>query len=92
MDYIMIERVAFSKLIEKIKSIQALAQKIEDKKSIPGWLDNQEVCQVLGISPRTLQTLRDKKVFGRSRKDNKFHYKRSVIERFLKSNYIKGKK
>ena len=24
------------------------------------WLDNQDVCQILNISPRTLQTLRDR--------------------------------
>lgn len=92
MELVFLEKSAFDKLIEKIKSIQVLAQKIEDKKTITGWLDNQEICQVLDISPRTLQTLRDKKVFGRTRKGNKFYYKKSVIESFLKSNYKKGKK
>ena len=27
------------------------------------WLDNQDVCQMLNISPRTLQTLRDNGTF-----------------------------
>lgn len=31
----------------------------QGSKSLNRWMDNQEVCQQLNISPRTLQTLRD---------------------------------
>ena len=32
-------------------------------KGLGDWLDNQDVCQMLNISPRTLQTLRDNGTF-----------------------------
>ena len=32
-------------------------------KGLDDWLDNQDVCQMLNISPRTLQTLRDNGTF-----------------------------
>ena len=35
-----------------------MASRGNDKR-LGDWLDNQDVCQMLNISPRTLQTLRD---------------------------------
>ena len=50
---------------EMVTSIQMLKEKLENlkgrqtSKSLDDWMDNQEVCQQLRISSRTLQTLRD---------------------------------
>lgn len=49
--------------------MKAMASRGNDKKFFASkankfergdWLDNQDVCQILNISPRTLQTLRDR--------------------------------
>jgi AraC-like DNA-binding protein len=52
-----------------------------------GWLDNQDVMQVLHISPRTLQTLRSNGTLPFSRIKGKFYYKVSDLEALLNSNY-----
>ena len=39
--------------------MKKMASRGTDKK-LGEWLDNQDVCQMLNISPRTLQTLRDR--------------------------------
>lgn len=39
--------------------MKKMASRGTDKK-LGDWLDNQDVCQMLNISPRTLQTLRDR--------------------------------
>ena len=48
------------------------------------WLDNQDVCQILNISPRTLQTLRDNNgTLAYSQINRKVYYKPEDVERIL---------
>jgi DNA-binding transcriptional MerR regulator len=47
------------------------------------WLDNQDVCQMLNISPRTLQTLRDNGTLAFSQINRKVYYKPEDVERIL---------
>ena len=47
------------------------------------WLDNQDVCQMLNISPRTLQTLRDNGTLAYSQINRKVYYKPEDVERIL---------
>ena len=42
-----------------VEQMKKMASRGNDKK-LGDWLDNQDVCQMLNISPRTLQTLRDR--------------------------------
>ena len=58
-----------------------LTDKLED------WLDNQNVMQILHISPRTLQTLRSNGILPFSRIGNKLFYRRSDISRILNNHY-----
>jgi hypothetical protein len=51
------------------------------------WLDNQDVMQLLHISPRTLQTLRSNGTLPFSRIKGKFYYKVSDLNALLESNY-----
>ena len=47
------------------------------------WLDNQDVCQMLNISPRTLQTLRDNGTLAYSQINRKVYYKLEDVEGIL---------
>ena len=47
------------------------------------WLDNQDVCQMLNISPRTLQMLRDNGTLSYSQINRKVYYKPEDVERIL---------
>jgi len=49
-----------------------------------GWLDNQDVCQMLNISPRTLQTLRDNGMLAYSQINRKVYYKHEDVESILR--------
>jgi len=52
-----------------------------------GWLDNQDIMQILHISPRTLQTFRSNGTLPFSRIKGKFYYKVSDLEALLENNY-----
>ena len=47
------------------------------------WMDNQDVCQQLRISPRTLQTLRDNGTLAYSQIGHKIFYKPEDVLRIV---------
>lgn len=60
-------------------------------KGMDEWLDNQDVCFLLNISPRTLQSYRDMGKIGFCQINHKIYYKVSDIEKLLKSNNTNSK-
>lgn len=78
-----------------MKRIEALADKTEDlcrntgDKSLQKWLDNQEVCQLLGISKRTLQTYRDNGTLPYTQINHKIYYRPQDVEQAI--NKLKSK-
>lgn len=62
--------------------------KLDDFKDT--WIDGSDVMQILSISKRTLQTLRDEGTLNFSRINGKFYYKVSDIEKLLESHYTKN--
>ena len=56
--------------------------------TLEDWLDNQEVMQLLHISPRTLQTLRTNGTLPFSRIRKKLYYRKQDILKILADNYI----
>ena len=52
-------------------------------KGLGNWLDNQDVCQMLNISPRTLQTFRDNGTLAYSQINRKVYYKPEDVESII---------
>ena len=86
MEVISIERSTYEELLTSFNSfvaqMRAMADRSTDKK-LGNWLDNQDVCQMLNISPRTLQTLRDNGMLAYSQINRKVYYKPEDVERIL---------
>ena len=61
----------FSRFTERMDALLAK----QGSKLLNGWMDNQEVCRQLNISPRTLQTLRDNGTLAYSQINHKVFYK-----------------
>ena len=60
-----------------------LCRRCSDKRENK-WLDGQEVCRLMCISPRTLQTLRDSRKIAFAQVNRKFYYRPEEVERLLK--------
>jgi len=88
MQVITIESEAFQQLINQIDEIKS---KLNEKKKPLSevWLDNQDVCELLHISKRTLQNYRDTNKLPYSQIGAKIYYKASDVEAFLNNNYNK---
>lgn len=92
MNVVTIESEAFQRIMNKIDGLEARFAEIAKKAANPmseTWLDNQEVCELLKISKRTLQTYRDEKMLPFSQINHKIYYRASDLERFLKKHYTK---
>ena len=85
MEIINIEAKTFEAMLSKFESfatrMERLCHLYGDKES--EWLDNQDVCMLLNISPRTLQTLRDNGTLAYSQINHKTYYKPQDVEKAL---------
>ena len=96
MEVISIERSTYEELLTSFNSfvtqMKAMAGRGTDKR-LGEWLDrsnlfaclskNQDVCQILNISPRTLQTLRQNGTLAYLQIEHKIYYKPEDIERII---------
>ena len=86
MEVISIERSTYEELLTSfnnfVSQMKAMAGRGTDKR-LGEWLDNQDVCQILNISPRTLQTLRQNGTLAYSQIEHKTYYKPEDVERIV---------
>ena len=78
MEVISIERSTYEELLTSFNSFVTKMKEIAcrgNDKGLDDWLDNQDMCQILYISPRTLQTLRDNGTLAYSQINRKVYYK-----------------
>ena len=67
------------------KTYEALCRECDEKR-MGRWLDNQDVCQILNISLRTLQTYRDNHTLPYTQIGYKMYYKPEDIERLIEQS------
>ena len=85
MEIVNIEARTFEAMLSTVEKfatrVEHLCRQYGDKES--DWLDNQDVCMLLNISPRTLQTLRDNGTLAYSQINHKTYYKPQDVEKAL---------
>lgn len=84
MDIIAIERKTFGQMKERFKDfsrqVRNLCGNNQDKEQ---WLGNDDVCNLLQISKRTLQLYRDNGILPSSQIGRKCYYKVSDVEQLI---------
>lgn len=90
MEIVAIEKKTFLLMKERLKEFSTQIKEIcgENKKE-DEWLDNQDVCQLLKISKRTLQTYRDNGTLAYSQIGYKCYYKKVDIEKLIEISIVK---
>ena len=90
MEIVAIEKRTFEQMMQRFedfaKQVNALCGKNQSNEN---WLDNKQVCELLKISSRTLQTYRDTGVLPFSQIGRKCYYKAIYIEQFINQQQIK---
>ena len=57
----------------------------ENSRSMDDWIDNQEACMLMGVSPGKLLQLRRRRALPYSHIDRKVYYRRQDIIRFMEN-------
>jgi len=86
MEIVIIEKKAFDLLLESVKALNRKVELLEETaadKILSKWLDNEEVCRLLNICPRTLQDMRDKRDLACTQVSRKFFYRPADVEQFI---------
>ena len=87
MEIVSIEKKTFEMMLASFnalseKKVAALRRK-SDGGRLERWLTGEEVCGQLRISPRTLQSLRDRRLIGYSQINRRFYYKPEEVRRLI---------
>jgi len=86
MEIVSIEKRTFEELVAKfdrfVRRMDAICHR-HGEKTMDKWMDNQDVCQMLNISPRTLQTLRDNGTLAYSQINHKTYYRPEDVQRIV---------
>lgn len=91
MEIITIESSAYKELLAKIDRIEHHILSVNvgaDGNKVNVWLSSKEAMSLLGISPRSLQRLRDKKQINYAMFGRACRYHISEIERLIKDSII----
>lgn len=86
MEIVSIEAKAFEEMAKLLEHASGLVGDICERhkpKTMNQWMDNQEVCLLLGISPRTLQTLRDNGTLAYSQISHKIYYRPEDVRKLM---------
>ena len=86
MEIVSIEKRTFEAMVAKfdqfVRRMEAICQR-HGEKTMSEWMDNQDVCRMLNISPRTLQTLRDNGTLAYSQINHKTYYRPEDVQRIV---------
>lgn len=83
MNAVIISKEVFEEMAGKLERLSCRVNEILERKEgrhLSKWMDNQDVCQHLRISPRTLQTLRDNGTLAYSQIGHKIFYKPEDVQ------------
>ena len=87
MEVIVISQEKFEEMVGKFNRLSDRVNEIIGKREegkLNRWMDNQDVCQQLRISPRTLQTLRDNGTLAYSQIGHKIFYKPEDVQSIVR--------
>ena len=86
MEIVSIEKRTFEAMVAKfdqfVRRMDTICHR-HGEKTMSEWMDNQDVCRMLNISPRTLQTLRDNGTLAFSQINHKTYYRPEDVKRIV---------
>ncbi|MBP1617555.1 MAG: hypothetical protein H6Q14_1382 [Bacteroidetes bacterium] len=80
-----------NKIEEKIDTLENILREKSDQEINSKWIESVKIPKILGISQKTWQTYRDKRLIPFSQIGSKIFVKRSDLEKFMQSHYIESK-
>ena len=80
-----------NKMEQKLESLENILRDKNEEEINSQWIESVKIPKILGISPKTWQTYRDKRLIPFSQIGSKIFVKRADLEKFMESHYIESK-
>jgi hypothetical protein len=81
MEIIAIEKQTFERMMQSFECFVNQVKTLCGNNRIEQWLNNREACELLKISPRTLQSYRDTGILPYSQIGHKCYYRIADVEK-----------
>ena len=78
MEVVVIDKATFERMLSEFENFAGKVERLCREQEDLGekeWLDSDDVCRLLGISPRTLQTMRENGTLAYTRISHKVYYR-----------------
>ena len=76
---------------QKLETLEKILRDKNEKEINSQWIESVKIPKILGISQKTWQTYRDKRLIPFSQIGAKIFVKRADLEKFMESHYIESK-
>lgn len=86
MEIVSIEAKTFEEMVRRMENMARMMNDICNRhreKVMGEWMDNQETCLLLDVSPRTLQTLRNNGTLAYSQISHKIYYRPEDVRQVI---------
>lgn len=83
MEIVVLEKQAFEQLMGEMRQLAGRVELLDRKskdRQLSKWMNGEEVCELLHISERTLQTLRSLHKIGYAQIGHKFMYRPDEVQ------------
>lgn len=80
-----------SRLEQEIKEMKEMLREKSEQEVSEQWIESVNIPKLLGISRKTWQTYRDKRLIPFSQIGSKIYVKRADIESFMSKHYISSR-
>ena len=80
-----VQETTFNAMLSKVAALKGRFSSIASSKAkgLEDWLDTQDVCTLLHISPRTLQTFRSNGTLAFSQIGGKYYYHKNSVSKLI---------
>lgn len=80
-----------NKMEQKLESLETILRDKNEQELNSQWIESVKIPKILGISQKTWQTYRDKRLIPFSQIGSKIFVKRADLEKFMDAHYIESK-
>lgn len=90
MEIISLDIRVFDSLVRRVETLAKKAEMLDRKDkdlSLSEWLDNEDVCRILGVTKRTLQNYRNSGILPYSQMRYKVLYRPEDVENLLNASH-----
>lgn len=92
MTMIMVPEEEWRNLLDTLEQIIDLITRRNADDSISEWIESEDARKILGVSPKTWQNYRDKRIIPFSQIGRKIYVNRADLDAFLRQHRIDSRK